>query len=152
MNSSRARAVLLLALTFAAGAAAGVAGDRLQLFPDSARATERDGRDRRGDEGRPRQTTIERFADDLGLTAAQRVEIEEVLDEYRASAKALQTSVRPQYRALLDSARTRIESVLTGDQVIEYRALLEERARREGWERDSSERQEGRGARGDGAR
>lgn len=131
MNESRFRAALLLTLTFAAGAAVGVASDRLELIPGVARATEagapeRDGPPRRPPPGPPK-TTIERFADDLGLTETQRTEIEGILDRYRASARALQRAVQPQYRSLMDSVRTEIEATLTPEQVEQYRALLRER-------------------------
>ena len=126
MNASRTRAALFLVLTFAAGAAVGVAGDRLNLIPSVAEATEPGLETDRG-EGRQRQTTIERFADDLGLTVEQRFEIEILLDYYRSSAQKLQAIVRPQYQALMDSVRTKIEAVLDVDQVDQYRGLLQER-------------------------
>ena len=124
--------MLLLAAVFAAGAVVGVATDRLDFFAGIAAADEveaatppepeeRDG-DRRG-----RQTAIEEFADDLGLTASQRARIEEYLDHYREGARSLQREVRPRYRALMDSVRTEIESVLTDEQVEDYRGLLRQR-------------------------
>ncbi len=132
MVGSRARVITLLLLTFAAGTAAGVAADRLNLVPRIARAEEGeaggDHAERRG--GFAGQTTIERFADDLGLTTRQRVEIEEILDSYRSSLRGVWSEVRPRYRSLVDSARTRIEAVLTADQVAQYRELLETRRRR----------------------
>ena len=123
MNSSRTRAALLLVLVFAAGAAVGVAGDRLNLIPAVAEATEPGLEADRG-ERRERQTTIERFADNLGLTVEQRFEVEILLDYYRSSAQNLQATVRPQYRALMDSVRTKIEAVLSDEQVEQYRNLL----------------------------
>jgi Spy/CpxP family protein refolding chaperone len=39
--------------------------------------------------------------------------------------------VRPEYRQILDSARARIEAVLTPEQVTAYRELLERERRRE---------------------
>ena len=123
MNSSRTRAALLLVLVFVAGAAVGVAGDRLNLIPAVAEATEPGLEADRG-ERRERQTTIERFADNLGLTVEQRFEVEILLDYYRSSAQNLQATVRPQYRALMDSVRTKIEAVLSDEQVEQYRSLL----------------------------
>ena len=132
MDTSRFRAIVLLALVFAAGATVGVAADRLDLFAGEteaepvAEATTSDARER--DDGpRGRQTTIEQFADELGLTAQQRSEIEGFLDHYRDEARALREAVQPQYRALLDSVRTQIESVLTEEQVEDYRELLQQR-------------------------
>lgn len=136
MDGSRWKAGVLLVLVFVAGAAVGIAGDRLDLIPKPIQATEsadpgRDAADRplreRGDDEDEGQTTIERFADDLGLTAAQRTEIEALLDRYRASTRELWHEVRPKYRALMDSVRNEIEAVLTPEQAEQYRALLRER-------------------------
>jgi len=138
MDASRVRAGTLLVLTFALGAAVGVAGDRFDLIPGLAQATESEspsaGRGSGPAERRTGGTTIERFADDLGLTEEQGQEIEEFLDYYRTSVKSMQVAVRPRYRALLDSVLMRIESVLTDHQVEQYRELLDERygGRREG--------------------
>lgn len=130
MDGSRFRVVLLLILTFAAGAAAGVAADRLELLPGFARADEtEDVAERAGEDGdrRGRETTIERFADELGLSQAQRTEIDGILERYRASMREIWQDVRPRYRSLVDSVRTRIEGVLTPEQVTAYRSLLERR-------------------------
>ena len=134
MDTSRIRALVLLAVVFAAGAVVGVATDRLDLLTGVAKAEadepveampaepdERDG-ERRG-----RQTAIEEFADELGLTVDQRARIEEYLDHFREGARMLQRDVRPRYRALMDSVRTEIESVLTEAQVEDYRELLRQR-------------------------
>lgn len=142
MSGSRTRVALLLLLVFGAGAAAGVAADRLDLLPGAARAEQPAPRDDsvRGPEGR--QTTIERFADELGLTAEQRGLIEEILDRFRQDVKAMRADFHPRYRALLDTTRTRIEAVLTEEQVAEYRALLEaqRRERRRDGDRDGYDR------------
>lgn len=132
MFASRLRAALLLLLIFAAGAAAGVAADRLHLLPGAvpaeAAAEGREARERR----ERHETTIERFADDLELTGPQRAEIEGILERYRAELKGMRREIRPRFRALVDSVRTEIETVLTPEQVEEYRALLaKHRTRRE---------------------
>lgn len=125
MTGSRTRVALLLFLTFAAGAAAGVAADRLSLVPGTARA-EQPAAEAEPDEDRERrQTTIERFADELELTAEQRRRIEAVLEEFRTDLKTMRAEFHPRWHALIDSTRTRIEAVLTPEQVVEYRALLE---------------------------
>jgi Spy/CpxP family protein refolding chaperone len=126
---------LLLALTFAAGAAAGVAADRFGLLPGLAAGGGTDaGRD---DRGHRRETTIEKFADHLELTAAQREEIEGILEHYRAAMREMWSEVRPRYRTMVDSIQARIETVLTPEQVVEYRALVEERERRRRERRES---------------
>lgn len=128
MDTSRFRAILLLTLVFAAGAAVGVAADRLDLFADAAvgepiaETTSPETRDRDGG-SRGRQTTIEQFADELGLTAEQRSQIEGFLDHYRDGLRTLRGS----YRTLMDSVRTQIESALTEEQGEDYRELLRQR-------------------------
>ena len=148
MDTSRFRATLLLTLVFATGAAVGVAADRLDLFAGAeeqepvAETSAADTRER-DDRSRGRQTAIEQFADELGLTAEQRSQIEGFLDHYRDEARALREAVQPQYRALLDSVRTQIESVLTEEQGEDYRELLRQRygdGRERGGERGSQER------------
>lgn len=149
MTSSSLRAVLVLILTFAAGAAAGVAADRLWLDPgdglassasapaDSTASGERPEEDRdRGD--RPR-TTIERFADELGLTRQQRARIEEILSRHREEMHEMWSEIRPRFRRMVDSARADIEDVLSQEQVEQYRRLL----RREHEEYDGKREQPG---------
>ncbi len=129
---SKLRVVLLLAATFVAGAAAGVAADRFSLVPGSARAEVTTGVGERRGGGRGRgETTIERFADELELTAEQRQDIDGVLEHYRASMKQVWSDVRPRYRTLVDSARLEIEARLTPEQVEQYRALLHSRRTRD---------------------
>ena len=148
MDTSRFRATLLLTLVFATGAAVGVAADRLDIFAGADEAepvaeTSSPETRERDDRSRGRQTAIEQFADELGLTAEQRSRIEGFLDHYRDEARALREAVQPQYRALLDSVRTQIESVLTEEQGEDYRELLRQQygdGRERGGERGSQGR------------
>ncbi|MDH3732737.1 MAG: hypothetical protein OEU54_04350 [Gemmatimonadota bacterium] len=126
MSGSRGKAVLTLALVFIAGAAVGIASDRLEVIPRAAVATPAETPGGAGGSGES-QTIIEQFADDLGLSTEQRLEIGLLLDYYAASLKDLRTSVRPKYRALMDSVKNEIESVLDDQQRSDYRTLLQER-------------------------
>lgn len=159
MNGSRLRAIALLVLVFVAGAAVGIAGDRVGLIPMAARATESADAGQRaetsgpgdrppsrpaGDPGDVGDTTIEKFADELGLTEEQRAQIEDLLERYRESSRELWHDVRPKYRALVDSVRGEIEAVLTPEQVEQYRTLLHERFR-EGDDRDRERERRDRG-------
>lgn len=130
-RAPRGRVALLLIATFAAGAAAGVAADRQIRRPAEATVE-------RGDpSSRERGYTIERFADDLGLTTDQREAIAPILEDTRSRMRELSRRVRPEYRQIVDSARARIEAVLTPEQVTAYGELLERERRRErGDERD----------------
>lgn len=113
------RVALLLLVTLAAGAAGGIAIDRrLDAAPDLKAESAQ--RERRG------ETTIERFADELGLTAEQRGQIAPVLEDTRTRMSEVFDQVRPEYRRVVDSARARIEEVLTPGQVEMYRKLLED--------------------------
>jgi Spy/CpxP family protein refolding chaperone len=120
MTHSGTRVIVLLVLTFAAGAAVGIAVDRHLLEPKGLTGAEVAERRTRG------ETTIERFADDLGLTEEQRASIRPILENARARMKAVFDEVRPEYEIVIDSARARIEAVLTPDQVARYRELLEQ--------------------------
>lgn len=126
MTHSGTRVALLLALTFAAGAAAGVAVDRYVV--ERARSP-----DPQHPEG-PRSTTIERFADELGLTEEQRARIKPIVAETRGQMASVFDRVRPEYEAVVDSARSRIEAVLEPDQVSRYRELLAQQRSRHGSE------------------
>lgn len=120
IRASRGRAAVLLLLMFAAGLAVGLAGERYALHREAEESS------RRGREGR---TTIERFADDLGITPEQQARIDPILVETRERMSAVYDRVRPEWEAVVDSARARIEAVLSPDQVEKYRALLEEQDR-----------------------
>jgi Spy/CpxP family protein refolding chaperone len=134
----------LLGVTFVAGAAAGVAADRFTLLPGSARAeVTTDLVERRGGGRSRRQTTIERFADELELTTQQREDIDAVLEHYRASMKQVWSDVRPKYRTLVDSVRLEIEALLNPEQVEQYRTLLRSQRTRDR-EHGESETQEDR--------
>lgn len=137
MNGSRTKAILMLAAVFVAGAAAGIAGDRMRLIPRAAEATETE---TTGGTTASSGTVIERFADELGLTTQQRAEIDALLDYYAESLKDLRQSTQPIYQALMDSVRTEIEGVLDEGQRAQYRARLAERygANRPGARPDSS--------------
>lgn len=158
MRRSQALVVLLLAATFAAGVAGGVAADRLWLRPAPAAADDGDQRegerDRRKDRDRGERdgrdddgTVIERFSEELGLSDGQEARIDTILKHYQESMKDLRREVRPRYDALVDSARRRIEDVLDSAQAREYRQLLERKGKRD--KRDEGEG-EGDGRRDDG--
>jgi len=124
MISNRRRAVSLLALVFAAGVTGGLAAERYALHDWRADA------DREGSRGEGR-TTIERFADELGVTPEQRALIDPILVETRERMSEVYDRFRPEWQIVVDSARIRIEAVLTPEQVEQYRALLEEQERNE---------------------
>ena len=121
MSTSGARVSLLLAITFLAGMAAGVAADRQMARPASTEVAS----STQGEVSGRRVSTIERFADELGLTDSQRAEIAPILEDTRQRMSELFAPVRPAYGELVDAARSDIEAMLTAEQVEEYRRLLE---------------------------
>jgi len=130
IRASRGRAAILLLLMFAAGLAVGLAFERYALHRGAkeAAAPPHGGR-----------STIERFADDLGITPAQQAQIDPILVETRERMSAVFDRVRPEWEAVVDSARARIEAVLTPDQAERYGALLEQQKR----ERESGGKDDG---------
>ncbi len=122
IRASRGRAAVLLMLMFAAGLAVGLAAERYALHRNDGPAANES--DRRG------RSTIERFADDLGITPDQQALIDPILVETRERLSAVSDRVRPEWEGVVDSARAKIEAVLTPDQVARYRALLEEQEER----------------------
>lgn len=132
MRSSTIRVAALLALVFAAGVAGGVALDRTWLSGDRDKAArehrgDRDDRDGRDDD-RP---VIERFSDEIGLSAGQEARIDTILSRYRDRMEGIWREVRPRYRALVDSVRQQIEAELDSAQVRRYRSILEQQRRRD---------------------
>jgi hypothetical protein len=109
---------VLLLLTFAAGLTVSLTIERYVLHGD--------GDDVASEPRRGGRSTIERFADELGITPEQQAAIDPILLETREQMSAVFDRVRPEWEAVVDSARAQIESVLSEDQVRRYRALLEE--------------------------
>lgn len=111
-SGSRIRVAVLLLLTFLAGAAAGMAGDRLWGSPDG-----------HGDRRHREEAALQRLDDELQLTPEQRSQVETILEHHRQAMKRLWEQIRPQFTARLDSVRTEIEGVLTPEQIEKYRKM-----------------------------
>jgi Spy/CpxP family protein refolding chaperone len=71
-----------------------------------------------GPTGRMRQ----RFATELGLTPAQMTQVDSIMGRSMAHRHAIEDSVRPRMRAILDSTRSQIENILTPDQRQKFEA------------------------------
>lgn len=156
MNRSTTAAAVALVLVFGAGVAAGVALDRTWLAPDRASGPEATRSEKpEGKKPERERTVIERFSDELELTRDQRARIDTILDHFRDRMHEMWSEVRPRYRTLVDSARTRIVEVLTEEQAEQYRELLRREAERRdgdwnGHEADGDGEDGGRPARKDG--
>lgn len=136
-------ATLALLLVFAAGLAGGVAVERLWLGAASGEpVAEREAGEREAGEREDRErTVIERFSEELELTADQEARIDTILAGVRDRMHQMWSEVRPRYRAVVDSARGQIEEVLSPGQAERYRELLRREAERreERWEEKRGE-------------
>lgn len=139
MERSTLGAALALLLVFGAGVAAGVAVERV-WFDDGPgdRAAEQ----REGDRDDREHTVIERFSEELELTDAQETRIDTILAGVRDRMHEMWSEVRPRYRSVVDSARGRIEEVLTEEQAERYRELLRREAERrdDRWDGDEGKK------------
>ncbi len=103
-----------LALTFylaaaVAGAAIGIAADRLLLTNPTTRLSIRAMRDR--------------FAKDLKLTASQRSSVDSILDSRFRAESVLVVPIRPQLDSVRADARQRISAILTPEQQRVYEQM-----------------------------
>ncbi len=129
---SKGLVTLLLMLTFAAGAAVGVASDRMVAAEDTATETEVPAATHKG------RFTIEQYADELGLTASQRAQIAPILDDVMFEMEVLAEEVRPRAVAIGEEAKSRIKQFLTPEQVDSYEAILAAREQAERMKRETA--------------
>ncbi len=75
---------------------------------------------------------LERLDDELDLTDEQHARVKEILDDAHARMRELRENAdsreeaRPQFKAIMEEASTRIEAVLTSEQATEFAELREE--------------------------
>ena len=67
------------------------------------------------------------LADDLGMDATQRAQLDTVLDERNRQSDSLMSPVRPQLDSLGAQTRQRIRQLLTPEQQATYDQMLRER-------------------------
>jgi Spy/CpxP family protein refolding chaperone len=83
--------------------------------------------------GGPSDRMRQHFASELGLSATQVMQVDSIMSRSMAARQALEDSMRPRMRALLDSTRAQIEGVLTPDQRQKFEAMrAKDRAARSG--------------------
>ena len=118
----RSAALLAVVGVFVAGIVAGVLGTHLfyarQLRQPGGLA---------GLGARLFANTLERRLD---LTAAQRHEIDRILEQTHREAQSLRQDVQPRIAALLETTADRIDEVLTPEQREEFRRLRERHRQR----------------------
>ncbi len=141
----RAKAALLLALVGTLGVLVGIGLDRLVASPAppgmEMPARQHDGpregpsRDRRAPDawGRgfmPGLRFSERMAEELELTAQQKVAIDSIMAENRVRVRALMREYQPRFREIVAETRRELDAVLTEEQRERARELMEERRTR----------------------
>jgi Spy/CpxP family protein refolding chaperone len=128
--SPRAQAILVLALAATLGALIGILGDRFLAgrHADARMTVERS--------GPPRGALIpgmrysEGLAARLDLTSEQRARIDSILADNRVRARELSSQFQPQFRALAEDTRDRVEAVLTLEQREQLSTMRQQRMRR----------------------
>jgi Spy/CpxP family protein refolding chaperone len=118
-GSARLLGAVLLVAVFAAGGLAGAATDRV-LHAGEPRAPDRAGWDCRPPRG---EHTL---LDQLGLAPEQRVEIDSIMDASRERIRAFWADEGAHVRAMVDSTRAEVRSVLTPEQRTAYDRLRAE--------------------------
>jgi Spy/CpxP family protein refolding chaperone len=121
VKQSALRAALYLALTFVAGAAVGVFGNRLY----NGHSVSADVRTSRSDEYR--RVYLQEMESRLKLDAEQKSRLVTILDQTESQFKQLNAKHRPEYRAIHEAQVEQISSLLTAPQREEYGKLRAER-------------------------
>ncbi len=115
MRRTNGYAVAFFIAAFAAGAAAGVVTDR---------TLQRERMEKQWNDPRAMRN---RLADDLGMDATQRAQLDTILDERNRQSDSLMSPVRPQLDSLGAQTRQRIRQLLTSEQQATYDQMLRER-------------------------
>lgn len=115
MRRTNGYAVAFFIAAFAAGAAAGVVTDRTLQ------------RERMEQQWNDPRAMRNRLADDLGMDATQRAQLDTILDERNRQSDSLMSPVRPQLDSLGAQTRQRIRQLLTSEQQATYDQMLRER-------------------------
>jgi hypothetical protein len=115
MRRTNSYAVAFFIAALGAGAAIGIVTDR---------TLQRERLERQWNDPRAMRT---RLADDLGMDATQRAQLDSILDERNRQYDSVMTPVRPQLDSLGSVARQRIRQLLTPGQQATYDQILRER-------------------------
>jgi Spy/CpxP family protein refolding chaperone len=136
----RAQGIVLLVVTFAAGVLVGLAGERFRAArnaPDlPSPSSELLG---------PWRDTLPPMFEQLDLTPDQQARILAIMEEGRPRTDRVLYQMLPRLRAVTDSIRSEIRSVLTSDQLTRMDSLMERMHRKHG---PMHRRMRGRGMRG----
>jgi Spy/CpxP family protein refolding chaperone len=115
MRRTQVLALAFFVTAVAAGAALGITVDRKLL------------RERMERQWGDQRTMRARFADDLGMDEAQRLQLDSILDDRNRQQDSLMAPVRPGLDSLGAATRQRIRQLLTPEQQATYDQMLRER-------------------------
>lgn len=124
MKTSSSKAVLYLALTFAAGSAVGVFGSRL-YHAHSVSAVNPPSRSEEY-----RRAYLTEMDARLKLQAEQKQRLTQILDQTQNLFRELHQKHRPEYDAIHAAQVDQINSILDAGQQVEYAKLRKEREER----------------------
>jgi Spy/CpxP family protein refolding chaperone len=131
-SRTRTAAVLVIVVAFIAGAVIGIAADHLWLLHSGVLPHRGGGR-----------SSTSRMADrldrELHLSAAQKTQVQQILDRHRTKIDALMTNVRPQVRQEVDASNNEIDTILTPEQKTKF-AKMRMRVDAHRWARNSQQR------------
>ena len=121
MKKSALRAALYLALTFVAGSAVGVFGNRLY----TGQGVSADVKPQRS--GEYRKVFVAEMENRLKLDTDQKQRLSQILDQTENQFRQLNEKHRPEFRAIHEAQTEQISSILTQAQRTEYVKLRAER-------------------------
>jgi Spy/CpxP family protein refolding chaperone len=115
-SAPRLVAALVVALALVTGLVLGVAVDRGLLLRGHGGRGAFVGRGPGGRPGASRDVVRQHIESELGLTPAQKTQVDSILSQQMAKRRALADSIGVHMRALMDSTRAAVDRVLTPEQ------------------------------------
>ncbi|MEI7893247.1 MAG: hypothetical protein WCI05_09150 [Myxococcales bacterium] len=119
MNRERVKAIVMLVVVFAAGAASGIAGTRLVAARKMTHLAEA------GSEATRRDLLLRVLDRKLSLTAEQRTQAERILALRGPEAEQVLSESEPRLREIRKTTYAEIRVLLTSDQQHEFDRLVE---------------------------
>ena len=117
--NTKAKPILLLLLVFFAGIAVGVIGTRVAIRQMMHRFTH--------DPSAIRDRIEKELSDDLRLSPEQRKQVHEIMVQSHEQMKQLRAEFQPRFMEVTGKAEKEIAAVLTPEQQVKYKKLLQDR-------------------------
>ena len=115
---SKRRIWLLFILTFIAGVLAGAAGMQALQHKHIRRFMH-------SESDRQHELFLRRMNRELTLTAAQQIQVQNIMRDTREQLAQLRQRTQPDVRRIMTENRQQIEKILTPDQAVRYRQMME---------------------------